>query len=144
MRKLLLPVVLILAGLFAYAGAQNINRSLQLSQSGAGPFAVDANNGVYFPGHILTVGKPVPTITGTGSPTISGTDTAGLITMGSSATTAVVLFGRAYLTAPFCVISPQNAFTTTNIAYTTVTTSISLTQNSTSGNLINYFCVATS
>lgn len=146
-KRLLAPSLLILALAASASIAQTITKALQLSQDTSGAFSVDSNNGIYFPGHILVptyVNYPAPTITGTGTPTISGTDTAGLITMGTSATTATAVFGRAFVSVPFCVVSAQNAFTTTNIAYTLATTSIALTQNSTSGNKINYFCTATS
>ncbi len=144
MKKYLLPSLLILALSGAFAVAQTFTRAIQLSQDTTGAFSVDSNNGIYFPSHINTVGTPAPTITGSGTPTISGTDTAGLITMGTSATTATAVFGRAYLSVPFCVVSAQNAFTTTNIAYVLATTSIALTQNSTSGNKVNYMCMSTS
>jgi len=147
MRLRILPSLLILALAGGVAVAQTFTRAIQLSQDTSGIFLVDSNRGLYLPAKLMFptggVGTPAPTITGTGTPTISGTDTAGTITMGSSATTATVLFGRAYGAAPNCVLSPQNAFTTTNIAYTIVTTSIAITQNSTSGNLINYFCTGT-
>lgn len=149
MRKLkfLLPTLLILALAGSVALAQTFTRALQLSQDTSGAFGVDASNNLYLAKRLMSptgqVNNPAPTVTGTGTPTVSGTDTAGTITMGSSATTAVLLFSSAYGVAPNCVLSPQNAFTTTNIAYTIVTTSISITQNSTSGNKINYFCVGT-
>lgn len=146
MHKYLLPSLLILALSASLGIAQTINKAIQLSQDASGAFGVDTTNNVYFPGHILNTGNagPAPTVTGTGSPTLSGTDVAGTITMGTSATTAIVLFGRAYVSTPNCVVSPQNAFTTTNIAYTVTTTRISMTQNSTTANLVNYFCTAAS
>lgn len=149
MRKLrfLIPTLVVLLGLGAIAVAQTFSRAIQLSQDTSGAFLVDSNNNLYLPKKLMfptnLVGNPAPTITGTGTPTVSGTNTAGTITMGSSATTAVLLFSSAYGATPNCVLSPQNAFTTTNIAYTIVTTSISITQNSTSGNKINYFCTGT-
>lgn len=130
-----------------FAGAQTITKALQLSQDATGSFSVDSFLGVYFPGHILSPtggARAAPTVTGTGTPTISGTDTAGTITMGTSATTATVLFGTAYGSVPVCMVTPQNAFTTTNIAVVPATTSIALTQNSTSGNKVNYICMSAS
>ena len=143
-RKYLAPIGLILALGLSLALAQNITKSVQLSQDPSGPIGFDTSNGVYFPGHILFSSTATPSITGTGTPTVSGTDNAGLITMGTSGATAILVFAKAFVTVPWCVISPQNAFTTTNISYTLVTTSISLTQNATSGNKINYMCASAS
>lgn len=147
-RKYLAPSLLILALAAGIASAQTINKALQLSQDATGAFGVDSNNGVYFPGHILSplgTNQPLPSVTGTGTPTISGTDSAGLITMGTSATTATAVFGRAYVTVPWCVVTWQGPITTTTpMAYTLVTTSIALTQGTTSANKINYFCSSSS
>ena len=149
MRKYLLPSLLILALGATFSIAQTINKALQLSQDATGAIGVDSNYGVYFPGHILspTGGlRPAPTITGSGTPVITGTDTAGLITMGTSATTATAVFGTAYQSVPACVVTwqaPMNG-TATPIAYTLATTSIAITQGSTSGNKINYFCASAS
>lgn len=145
MRKHIVPSLLILCLAGGLAGAQTINKALQLSQDATGAFSVDSFNGVYFPGHILSPtggARPAPTVTGTGAPTIAGTDTAATVTMGTSATTATVTFGTAYVSVPTCMITPQNAFSTTNIAMVPATTSIALTQNSTSGNKVGYFCVS--
>lgn len=146
MKKILLPSILVLALSGGLALAQTFTKAIQLSQDTTGAFSVDSNNGVYFPSHINTVGSSGPTITGTGTPTIGGTDTAGLITMGASATTATAVFGRAYLSVPFCVVSwqaPMNG-TATPIAYTLATTSIAITQGATSTNKINYMCMSAS
>jgi hypothetical protein len=146
MRKYLLPSLLILALAGGFAVAQNITKALQLSQDATGAFGIDASNGIYFPGHVYspTARNSIPTITGTGTPTVAGTDVAGTITMGSSATTATAVFGKAYLSVPSCVVTSQTAFTTTPIGYTLATTSIAITQQSTSGNLINYHCLSNS
>jgi hypothetical protein len=145
-NRYILPSALILVLGLGLAVAQNITKALQLSQDATGAFGVDANNGVYFPGHVLspTARNSIPTITGTGTPTVAGTDTSGTITMGSSATTATAVFGRAYLSVPSCVVSSQTSFTTTPIGYTLATTSIAITQQSTSGNKINYWCSSNS
>lgn len=149
MRKLrfLIPTLLVLVALGGIAVAQTFTRALQLSQDTSGAFGVDSSNNLYLPRKLMfptgLATATAPTVTGTGTPTISGTDSAGTITMGSSATTATVLFGNAFGAVPNCVLSPQNAFTTTNISYTLATTSIAITQNSTSGNKINYFCTGT-
>jgi hypothetical protein len=147
LRRYILPSLLILACASGLAFAQTINKALQLSQDARGAFGVDTTNNVYFPGHILNTGAATSavTISGTGTPTISGTDVAATITMGASATTAIVTFGRAYVSVPHCVLSNQTAVSTTsNIAYTLLATSISIAQPTTSGNKINYFCTAAS
>lgn len=143
MRKYILPSLLVLLLAGGFAVAQNIQKALQLSQDATGAFGVDTVNGVYFPGHIYskaTPGRTVPTITGTGTPTISGSDTSGLITMGTSATTATAVFGTAFLSVPSCVVTWQG--TLASQIYVLATTSIAITQTSASGNKINYQCMS--
>lgn len=146
-RHLFLPALLIL-GLSASIGiSQTINKALQLSQDASGAFGVDTTNNIYFPGHILNTGTggAAPTVTGTGTPTISGTDVAATVTMGTSATTATVLFGRAYVSVPTCVVAwNTGASGLSPIAYTLNTTSIVVTQPAVTGNRWNYFCTAAS
>jgi hypothetical protein len=131
-----------------FAGAQTITKALQLSQDATGSFSVDSFLGVYFPGHILSPtggARAAPSVTGTGTPTITGTDTAGTITMGTSATTATVLFGTAYGSVPACSVTWQTtAGSVTPTVYTPVTTSIAITQGATSGNKVNYICLSAS
>lgn len=139
MRKYLLPCILISGLGLAGATAQTFVRALQLSQDTSGAFAVDSNNGVYFPGHILTTGlAPTPTLCGTGSPAIVGTDFAGTLTEGTSAATCSIGFSRAYVTAPYCVVVPQTP--TNAVTYTITTTGIVMTHTSQSGVKINYMC----
>src|SRR4029079_7684099 len=152
MRKLvryLLPclLVLLLAGGLSYA--QTIVRAIQLSQDTSGAFGVDANNGVYFPGHILSTGtgRPAPTlgacITG-GSPTLVGTDTAGTITAGSTASTScTVTFGTAYAVAPTCTVAWASG-PLAAMSWTTSTTVLTITQTSNASSKIMYICTSTS
>lgn len=142
--RVLAPTLLVLIGLAALATAQTFTRAIQLSQDTTGAFLVDSTNNIYFPAHINVTGNPRPTVTGTGTPTISGTDAGGVITMGTSATTATMVFGRAYLTVPFCVLVSASAIATTPIAYVAATTSVAITQVATSANRINYFCTSLS
>jgi flagella basal body P-ring formation protein FlgA len=149
MRKLrhyILPSLLILVLAVGVGMAQTINKAIQLSQDASGAFGVDTTNNVYFPGHILNTGSAAAaiTVTGTGTPTISGTDVAGTITMGASATTATALFGRAYVSVPNCVVSWQSIPNGTAISYTLLTTSINLVQPAGSSNKVNYFCTGAS
>src|SRR5262245_60437224 len=119
-KRYVLPSLLILALGASLSLAQTFRAAVQLSQDTTGAFLVDSNNSFYLPHKFRSptgnVNNPSPTVTGTGTPTVSGTDTAGTITMGASATTATLTFGRAYGAVPNCVASAQNAFTTTTLA----------------------------
>ena len=147
-KRYILPSLLILA-LAASAGiAQSITKALQLSQDASGAFGVDTTNNVYFPGHINTTGNagPAPTVSsGATTPTISGNDASGLVTMNAAATTATVTFGRAYVSVPRCVVSVNGTVTTT-ISYVPVTTSIAITASGAVGanNKVTYWCSADS
>lgn len=145
-RSILLPVLLILGLAGTYAGAQTINKALQLSQDGSGAFGVDINNGVYFPGHMLfpsTAGnQPLPTVSsGATTPTIAGSDVAGLITVNAAATTVTMTFGRAFVTAPSCLVTANGTITTT-ISYVPSTTGLAITASGAAGanNKYYYFC----
>lgn len=149
-RKYLAPVGLILACFLASALAQNITRSVQLSQDPTGIFGVDSTNSVYFGNHILstTRGGPPPTVTGstcgTTAPSITGSDFAGTVTVGTSATTScVVTFGTAFNTAPTCVLTPKSAILAA-FSYAATTTALTITQTSTANNTISYICTSLS
>jgi len=146
MKRYLAPVALILALALGVAGAQTINKALQLSQDASGAFGIDTTNNIYFPGHVLNTGAAGPAITvaGTGTPTISGTDVAGTITMGTNATTATATFGRPYVTVPNCVVTWQSIINGTTISYSVLTGSFSVTQPAGTGAKINYFCTGAS
>lgn len=131
-----------------FAGAQTINKALQLSQDASGAFGVDTTSNVYFPGHILNTGNagPLPTVTSNvGSPTVStaSTDVAGTITAGTSSTGIDLVFGRAYVTAPNCVVAWAGG-SNSPVSYTIGTTAIHMSQGVASANKINYFCTAPS
>lgn len=146
LRTYLLPCLLVLACLVASALAQNITRSVQLSQDSSGTIGYDTTGGVYFPGHILSTVRvaPAPTVTGatcgTTAPAITGTDFAGTVTVGTSATTScVVTFGTAYVTAPTCVVSPKSTILAA-FSFATSTTALTVTQTSTANNTFTYIC----
>lgn len=94
--------------------------------------------------HINTDGTaPALTSCGTGSPSISGSDVAGTVTMGTSATGCVITFNVSYTTAPYCVVTWQ-ATPLASQSYAISATAITLTQTSTSGNKVNYHCIGVS
>ena len=123
-----------------FAAAQTVNKALQLSQDATGAFYVDSFLGVNFPGHIFsnsTGQRALPTISGNSTPSLTATDTAGIITLGS--TTATVTFGTAYGSVPNCLLVLQTGRTTTPIAYTLATTSIAIATG-VANDKINFWC----
>ncbi len=139
MRKYLLPSALILLLGLGAALAQTFVRAVQLSQDTTGAFAVDSNNGIYFPGHVLSVGTPAPTVQGNSNPTVTGTDFSGTITV--QGTTAAALFGRAYLTLPSCVVTNGAGVL---MGYSLATTGINVTQVGAARMGVNYMCSSAS
>lgn len=97
------------------------------------------------PNHLITAQTTAPVLTscGSGTPAITGTDTAGIVTMGTSATGCVITFNVAYTSAPYCVVT-WIATPLTSQSYVTAAASITLTQTSTSGNKAQYICIAQS
>ena len=97
------------------------------------------------PTHIATQQNTAPALTscGTGSPAITGTDTMGIVTMGTGATGCIITFNVAYTGTPVCLVNwiatplASQSWTTSNAAITT-------TQTNTSGNKLVYFCTAPS
>ena len=85
--------------------------------------------------------KPVVSTCGTTAISNVGTDYAGTVTVGSSATTACTLtFAVAYNKVPSCVVTSQSQLT--SFAYAVAAGTIIITQTSTASNLWNYVCVA--
>ena len=142
MKKYLLPSALILVLGLGLALAQNITKSVQLSQDPTGTIGYDIQGNVYFPGHILTTGvlgsPSVSQFSGT-APTITGTDYMATISGGGAATsTGIALFATAFLANPTCVLTSQNPGTSP-IAYNAVTTGINITTNMFAA-VINWVC----
>lgn len=143
MRKLLPLTALILAAALSWASAQVINKTVGLSQDPTGTIGVDTNNNIYFPGHILTTGPGTPVLGGCitgGSPTITGTDFAGVIVAGTSASTScTVTFAKAFLAAPVCLVV-WNTGPLAAMSWTTSTTVLTITQTSNASSGIGYLC----
>ena len=148
MKKYLFPSLILLLGLASFAFAQTITRSIQLSQDPTGPVGYDpVQGGIYFPGHInsaIRVGPPPSVGTCGTTPTVVGSDNAGKITTGSSATTACTLtFGTAFAVAPACMLST----TVTNagpLFIATTTTTAVLNYASATSAVISYICIGQS
>jgi Pectate lyase superfamily protein len=90
------------------------------------------------PGKILTGNAaPAASACGTG-PTITGSDHAGIIATGTGATACTVTFNAAYVSAPFCTITPQAK--ASNLDFTRSNTAITMSSVSASA-FYHYNCV---
>lgn len=103
-------------------------------------FSADQTIGVHLLG-----GGSAPTVSSCGtSPSITGTDTAGTVTMGTAAPTACTLtFAVAFTNSPICVANVSAASVPMAIAPTTISTSavtFTAAAAATSGNL-TYHCI---
>lgn len=131
MKRFALPLLALLAIGLGSVAAQNITKSVQLSQDGSGPIGFDTNNNVIFPAHINNSGS-VPTLggTGCGTATIAGSDSAGRLngsaTTGNGAALCSINFRQPFATTPFCVATTQNP-ATSPLAYNVVATGLNLT-----------------
>lgn len=94
-------------------------------------------------GHLRNVGSaPTPSSCGT-SPSLSGTDVAGTVTMGTASPTGcIITFATTYGSAPDCVVTWQTNLA--SMSYVIAAATITLTQTGTSSNKVNYDCKAKS
>jgi hypothetical protein len=94
------------------------------------------------PVHIVSAQATAPALTSCGTnPSITGTDTAGIVTMGTGTPTGcIITFNVAYVSAPYCVVS-WIATPLGSQSYATSNTAITLTQTATSSNKVQYVCV---
>jgi hypothetical protein len=82
-----------------------------------------------------------PALTSCGTtPAIVGTDLAGTVTMGTTATGCVITFNSAKSAAPHCVVT-WIATPLASQSYVTSATAITLTQTSASNNVVKYICI---
>ncbi len=94
-------------------------------------------------GHFVTSGS-APSVGSCGSsPSVSGSDTAGLVTTGGGGpTSCVVTFAAAFSNAPRCTISPHNSSALSTGAYAaTTTTTLTLTHGACNACQWDYHCV---
>jgi hypothetical protein len=116
-----------------FSGSNTFTGAIQQFGSGTGA-----------PTHIASGQTTAPALTSCGTtPSITGTDTAGIVTMGTTATGCVITFNVAYTATPFCVVS-WIATPLASQSYVTSNTAITTTQTSTSNNKLQYVCVAAS
>lgn len=117
-----------------------LNAAVALIASAAISFAAYNLN---FDGKMAPVGSgTAPALTSCGTtPAIVGTDVAGTVTMGTTATGCVITFNVAYIAAPHCIVT-WIATPLASQSYATSVTAITTTQTSTSNNVLKYFCVA--
>lgn len=157
LRAALIAGALALLAGGGYVAAQSFGPIIVQSSPPSGPIIQlqgTPNNGIYIQsnhggftrhfgsGSTATANLPVLTSCGT-TPTLAtgSTDQAGTITMGTTATGCVVTFGTAYAAAPNCRVT-WRATPLASQSYTTSTTALTLTQTSTSNNLVDYDCRA--
>lgn len=92
-------------------------------------------------GHIQGGGfYPTVSSCGGGSPSISGSDTAGKINVGTSTSTCTVNFGSAWPSAPICVVSNETARIAMRAVPGTTTLVISAAANFAASTVLNYIC----
>lgn len=140
MRKLLIPSALILFLSATFAIGQ-VTKSLQGSQDPRGPVGLDASNNAYFPAHVNSQGG-TPALTSCGvSPTIVGSDMAGVVTV--KTTTCTITFAAAYTNAPACVVVDETT-PSLSMAYTVTTAHIAISAGLTSSDLVQYICIGQS
>lgn len=91
--------------------------------------------------HMLGIGT-APTVAGNGSTngSIAGSDSFSKVTVGTGSTTQITItFGRAYSTAPVCVVNAQTTTTPINVS-TTTTTAVLTTAAFTAGEVLHVVC----
>ncbi len=100
--------------------------------------------GLTTPAHVNSGQTTAPALTSCGgSPSIVGSDTAGTVQMGTTATGCVISFNVAYTNFPHCVVTWRDTPLATQ-TYTVSTTAITTTQSSISNNKLDYICIGPS
>lgn len=134
------------AGVVAYVdgtpGAGDMPSRLVFSTTNDGSSSQSERMRIDAKGHLGYTGT-APSITSCGtSPSVAtGTDNAGQVTEGATATGCTITFAMAYAATPFCTVGSQTQVLA--FAYTLSTTAITVTNTSTSGDKINWVCFGT-
>lgn len=123
-----------------YTNSNTNQIALSLKTDGGGVF----NKYVSIPDMIRATGTTPGIGTCGTSPSISGSDLAGTITTGSTATTScTITFASAKAAAPYCVATPEGA-ANSGLFTTTGTTTLVLSYTSATSAKFNYHCTARS
>jgi hypothetical protein len=140
-------------GAITFAGTGATGTRYKVTGSGGAINTEGGGSATYFPGNVAgsiirngfydTPGTPTVASGGGTSPTITGTDQFGSITMGTATPTGVVLnWTQTHATAPICTVTwAANPLATQN--FTTSTTQLTINQTATSSNVINWSCLPT-
>ena len=144
-----LPVIYIAAA--SRWAALSTPASSQYSQTLALAGAVTASNGLTISsgtflfsslgGHMSVVGGSAPAASSCGStpsPTVAGTDLAGRLTTGGTATSCTLTFASTYTNAPMCLVRGEG--TATDPTYTTSATAITMTVD-VAATVYDYICI---
>ncbi len=137
---------LILLFLLAFVSTALAQQSIQLRPGDSGPLWFDSSGqSIFNTSHVVSNDiTPVPSSCG-GSTGLAlvGSDLAGTVTVGNSATTGcVITFAHAWAVAPTCIVSwPTGPLAA--MSWTVSTTAITVTQTSTASNKLAYICVGT-
>jgi hypothetical protein len=127
----------VLAGPITGASAYPTFRALTAADIPTSPSLINFGSN-----HVRVGSTTAPALSSCGSsPSISGTDVAGQITMGSgSPTSCTMTFNVAYSNAPYCTVTWQHNLA--SMIYATATNALTLVQTGTSNNIVDYFCAA--
>lgn len=133
------------AGNFAIASANNGSGASGSLTFAPGTSSSGVQGQVKLGGHIISnaiATSPGVSSCGT-SPSISGTDTAGAVTVGTGgvATSCTLTFGQAWSSTPHCIVNYQGAITVVSAVPTTTTVVFSSTAPFVAGSLVDYICV---
>lgn len=119
-------------------GNTDTNVAINLNPLGNAPLNIAAHIGSTL-GNTSAPGTP--TSCGTGSPSVTGTDTRGTITTGTAATTCTLPFGTAYATAPFCVVSDNSLVGFASVTSTSTSNMVLGISAALTGGKITYICM---
>ena len=94
-------------------------------------------------GHIATYMATAPVLSSCGSsPSITGSDTAFVITVGSTATGCTATFNKTWTSNPVCTVTNQSQSIVSAMTYTVSTTAVTISQAAgLSGNIIDVICL---